>query len=71
MAGGRQWADLGERAAWTLIQAGVGYELVTLLDLPGSWGVAAAGLLSVVKSVLAARWGNGTAATLPRALERV
>lgn len=71
MATSRQWADLGERSAWTLLQAGVGIELVTLLDLPAWAAIPIAGALAAIKSALATRHGNGTAATLPATLERL
>lgn len=70
MASSKAWADLGERAVWTLVQAGIGYEVVALLNLPGIWGALAASAVSVIKSALATRWGNGTSATLPTGLER-
>lgn len=66
----KQWADLGERAVWTLIQSGVALAAVELLNLPEVWAMAVAGLLAGVKGYLASRVGNGTAATLPADLER-
>ena len=68
---GKKWADIGERAAWTLLQAGFGLEMVTLLDLSPWLAVPLAGALSGLKSVLAVRRGNGTAATLPSSAERI
>lgn len=70
MATSRQWADLGERSAWTLLQAGVGVELVDLLALPAWAAIPIAGALAAVKAALASRWGAGSAATLPPSLER-
>jgi hypothetical protein len=65
----KQWADLGERAAWTLLQAGFGYQVAELLNLPGVWGVLLASALSVAKTALAQRVGAGTGATLPARYE--
>lgn len=64
------WADLGERAIWTLLQAGVAETAVNLLDLPPVAAVAIMGALSGIKSLLASQFGNGTAATLPSSVER-
>lgn len=66
----KKWADLGERAAWTVVQSGVALSAVELLDLPEFWFVLLAGALAGVKGYLASRVGNGTAATLPQHLER-
>lgn len=69
-ASAKLWADLGERAIWTLLQAGVATEAIGLLDLPAWAAVPVAGVLAGVKSLLAAQFGNGTAATLPSSIER-
>lgn len=69
-ATGAQWADFGERTAWTLLQAGLGTELVALTGLPEVWTIPIIGALAAVKAALATRWGNGTSATLPASLER-
>lgn len=66
----KQWADLGERVAWTLLQAGIGVEAVNLLDVSPAWAAAIAGGLAVIKGMLAVQFGNGTAATLPVSVER-
>lgn len=69
MSTASKWADLGERAAWTLVQAGVGEEIVQLVSGP-QWLVPLLALaLSGIKSALAQRFGSGTAATLPASLE--
>lgn len=65
----KQWGDLGERAGWTLLQAGFGVEVVALLDLPAWAAVPLAGALAGVKAALAQRFGNGTGATLPAGVE--
>jgi hypothetical protein len=62
---GRRWADIGERAAWTLLQAGVGVSVVEALDVPPAWAVVIAGVLAAVKGELATKFGDGTASTLP------
>lgn len=61
----RKWADIGERAAWTLLEAGVGVSVVEALDVPQAWAVVIAGVLAAVKGQLATKFGDGTAATLP------
>jgi hypothetical protein len=60
-----KWADIGERAAWTLLEAGVGVSVVEALDVPQAWAVVIAGVLAAVKGQLATKFGDGTAATLP------
>ena len=67
----KRWADLGERAAWTLLQAGFGIEIVNLSGLPEWAAVPIAGALAAVKAALASRFGNGTSATLPARVERI
>ena len=69
-ATGKLWADLGERAIWTLLQAGLASEAVNLLALPPWAAVPIAGVLAGVKALFAAQFGNGTAATLPTSAER-
>lgn len=66
----RLWADLGERAGWTLLQAGFGLALIDQLNLPAPWAAVAATTLAVVKGLLASRFGTGSAATVPITLER-
>jgi|1185.fasta_scaffold1810349_2 hypothetical protein len=66
----KRWADLGERAAWTLLQAGFGIELVELSGMPEWAAVPIAGALAAVKSYLASQFGNGSAATVPQSVER-
>lgn len=67
-------ADIAERAAWTLLQAGIGEAVIGLLtDRLPAWAWLAplvAALLAVVKGTLAAKFSaNGTASTLPLALD--
>lgn len=69
MASAKQWADLGERTGWTVLQSGVALTAVEYLGLPEFWAVLVAGALAGVKGYLASRVGNGTAATLPSHLE--
>lgn len=61
----QKWIDLAERSAWTLLEAGVGAEVVAQFDLPVLVGVAVAGALAGVKASLAQKFGNGTGATVP------
>jgi hypothetical protein len=60
-----RWADITERAVWTLLQAGVGVSVVVALNIPEPWAVVIAGVLAVAKGELATKFGDGTAATLP------
>ncbi len=63
-------ADIGERVAWTLLQAGAGEALVQSLHISQLWVAPVAALLAAVKSAVAAAVSkNGTAATLPAALD--
>lgn len=69
-------ADIVERALWTLVQTASAAALVTGWnaldigpDLSRAWVPPLAFVLSCVKGELATRFGNGTAATLPAALE--
>lgn len=77
-----QAADVAERTIWTMIQGASGAALVAgyqalegVPDIPSSWVplavILVAGLLAFLKSVLAQRMGNGTAATLPTELEPI
>lgn len=69
MSAASTWADLGERAAWTLLQAGIGEEAVHLVSWP-QWAVAPIAMgLALIKGALASKFGKGTAATLPAKLE--
>lgn len=53
-----KWKNLVERAAWTLLQAGVGLEAVNLLELPLWLAVPVAGALSAVKTALATKYSK-------------
>jgi hypothetical protein len=71
MADKQKWFDLGERTAWTLLQAGIGLEAVALFDLPPWVAVPIAGALAAVKAKFAQKFGNGTGASLPASQEPV
>lgn len=73
----RAW-DVIERALWTLVQTTTAGALIAgwnALDLGGdlslAWAAPVAFVLSAIKGELAARFGNGTASTLPARLETV
>ncbi len=70
MGTARDWADLAERTAATVLAAGLGESAVLLLDLPQWALVPVIGALTAVKAALAARFGNGTSAALPQSYER-
>lgn len=66
----QKWADLAERAVFTLLETGLALQAVELLDIPKTWAVPIAGLLAVIKSALAAKLSeNGTAAVMPAELD--
>ena len=65
-----QLIDLLERAAWTLIQALAGF-LVAYQTDNVTLGIVTAALGAIIKGLIAQRFGNGTAATLPMADEAV
>lgn len=67
----QKWIDLGERTAWTLLQAGIGVELVDLAGLPAWVAIPVAGALAGIKASLAQKFGNGTGATVPASKEPV
>lgn len=67
----QKWFDIGERSAWTLLEAGIGLEVVAQFDLPVYVAVAIAGALAGVKAKLAQKFGNGTGATVPVRQEAV
>lgn len=69
-------ADVAERALWTLAQtttAGAmiyGWNALDLGgDLPIAWAAPLSFVLSAIKGQLAAKFGNGTASTLPPGIE--
>lgn len=71
-------ADVLERSLWTLVQTATAGGLIAgwnALDLTGdlsfAWTPPLAFILAAIKSELASRYGNGTAATLPAELEPV
>lgn len=61
--------DIVERSAWTLVQTTSAAAIVEAFGLPLTDIPIIALGFAVVKSVLATRFGNGTAATLPKSLE--
>lgn len=77
-----QWADVAERTAWTLVQGTTAVGLVVgwnalegLPDLPPGYQALAipvlAALLASIKGALATKYGQGSASTLPVAVEPV
>jgi hypothetical protein len=70
----QRWADLAERALWTLVQSGIAVGAVDLLidQLPGQawYAPVVAMVASLIKGWLAQRIGQtATAATLPGDLD--
>lgn len=70
MATARDWADLGERTASTVLQAGLVEAGILLLELPHWALVPIIGAVTAVKAYFASKFGNGTSAVLPADLER-
>lgn len=76
-----RFADGLERSLWTVAEAAgasgivAGYQSLPLPDIPPGYtflvGILVAGVLAGIKSSIAQKWGNGTAATLPADLEPV
>lgn len=77
----RKFADGLERSLWTVAEgagaAGIvaGFQSLPLPDVPAGYVpltvILVAGVLAGIKSAVAQRWGNGTAATLPTELEPI
>jgi hypothetical protein len=75
----RKFADGLERSLWTVAEAAgatgiiAGYQALPLSDIPKGYLPLAliliSGILAGIKSSIAQKWGNGTAATLPEELE--
>lgn len=61
--------DAGERTAWTIAETAVALALSHAAHWSPWIGVALAGVLTAVKTAIALRYGNGTAAFLPRSVE--
>jgi hypothetical protein len=61
--------DAGERTAWTVAETALALALSRAGDWPPWITVALAGVLAAVKTATALRYGNGTAAFLPRRVE--
>lgn len=77
----KKYADALERIVWTLVEAaGAGglvaaWQSLPVTDIPDEWVPAVALVLTVVlatvKNVIASQVGNGSASTLPVALEPI
>lgn len=77
----RKFADGLERSLWTVLEGAgatgvvAGYQALPLRDIPDGYLplviILVAGLLAAIKSSIAQKWGNGTAATLPTSLEPI
>lgn len=66
----KQWADLAERAVWTLLQGGTAIGIVELLNIPEAYAIPIMGALAAIKSKLTQKFSTtGTAATLPERLD--
>jgi hypothetical protein len=81
MESARKFADGLERSLWTVAEGAgavgivAGYQSLPLADIPAGYVALAiivvGGVLAGIKSAVAQRWGNGTAATLPTELEPI
>ncbi len=77
----KKYADALERIAWTAIEGAgavgliAGYQALPVADIPAGWVPPLAVVLGVLiaagKNVVATNIGNGSASTLPAALEPV
>lgn len=66
----KRWADLAERATWTLLQAGIGEAIVLTAELPSWLVIPIAGAIAAIKAGLAQKFSvTGSAATLPVTLD--
>lgn len=80
-AGVVRFFDGLERSVWTVAEGAgatgiiAGFQSLPVVDIPKGYLPVAiilvAGVLAGIKSAVAQRWGNGTAATLPADLEPV
>ena len=78
-AGLARFADGLERSLWTVAEGAgavgiyAGYQALPIIDIPDGYRalsiILIGGVLAGIKSAVAQRWGNGTAATLPAELE--
>lgn len=74
-----RFVDGLERSLWTVIEGAgavgiyAGYQALPIVDVPDGYRalsiILIGGVLAGIKAAVAQRWGNGTAATLPAALE--
>ena len=58
--------DIGERVAWTAVQAGLSIITVDTFDLPAVYVPVFAAVLATVKGWVATHVGDDSAATLPK-----
>lgn len=66
---GAQWLDILERLLWTALQVVGADAVVQFFDWDTKWIVPIAALLAGIKGLLASKFGNGTASTLPVSVE--
>jgi hypothetical protein len=64
-----QYLDILERVIWTTVQVVSAAAVVEFFNLDPKWAVPIAVVLAAVKNILATRFGNGTASTLPASVE--
>jgi hypothetical protein len=67
----KRQADVLERGLWTALQVVTAEAVVQFFDLDQTWLVPIAAGLAFLKGVIARRFGNGSAATLPKNLDPV
>jgi hypothetical protein len=64
----RLW-DIAERVIWTALQVGLAEALIIALEMPQKWILVFTPLLALVKTLLASKFGQTSAATLPATLD--
>lgn len=62
-------ADVIERSVWTALQVVSAVMVVTFFNLDPKWAPVIAVALAILKGLLATKFGNGTASTLPSSIE--
>lgn len=62
MSASRKARDIAERTLWTAAEAGVAYLATRAAGVGAEWGVPLATFLAYVKSVIATKIGDSTAA---------
>ncbi|MCU0297626.1 MAG: hypothetical protein MUF33_03785 [Candidatus Nanopelagicales bacterium] len=67
----KRQADVLERGVWTALQVVSAAAVVEFFELDPVWTVPIAAGLAFLKGVIARRYGNGSAATLPMSLDPV